>query len=58
MYVCLCKAITDQQINQALANGAENLRDLQRCLDLGRQCGKCCHHARQMIQSSAQKPLR
>ncbi len=35
MYVCLCRGITDQDIKDAIANGAESYRDVRDALDLG-----------------------
>lgn len=50
MYVCICKAVTEKNIDDAHANGATRLRDLVKCLDLGRQCGKCVRQARDQLQ--------
>lgn len=48
MYVCVCNAITEEQIRRAIADGASNLDDLCEALGLGDQCGKCleyvCHY--------------
>lgn len=46
MYVCVCNAITEEQVRRAIAAGANNLDDLCEALGLGDQCGKCleCVH--------------
>ncbi|HFF4746664.1 BFD-like [2Fe-2S] binding domain protein, partial [Acinetobacter baumannii 1288284] len=35
MYVCLCRGITDQDIKDAIENGAESYREIRDLLDLG-----------------------
>ncbi|WOE31082.1 MULTISPECIES: bacterioferritin-associated ferredoxin [unclassified Acinetobacter] len=49
MYVCLCRGITDQDIKNAIANGAEDYRDIRDMLDLGTCCGRCAPEARSII---------
>ena len=41
MYVCICNAVTDRHIAQAVEAGALTVEDLQRKLSLGSQCGNC-----------------
>lgn len=50
MFVCLCNAVTDSQIIEELDNGASNLRDISRRLEVGRNCGQCCKTAKQVIK--------
>lgn len=49
MYVCLCRGITDQDIKNAISNGAGNYRDVRDMLDLGTCCGRCAPEARAII---------
>ncbi len=49
MYVCLCRGITDQDIKDAIANGAESYREVRDLLDLGTCCGHCAPEARAII---------
>ena len=49
MYVCLCRGITDQDIKDAVANGAESSREIRDLLDLGTCCGRCAPEARAII---------
>jgi len=49
MYVCICKAVTDAQIKQAIENGACTRRALFNCLGVGSDCGKCNSHIKEMI---------
>lgn len=50
VYVCLCKAVTDQQIQQAVEDGACTMRDLARELGVATQCGKCGCDARELLK--------
>ena len=52
MYVCLCKGITDKQIKLAIQDGANSMRQLNRCLGVGGQCGKCTRQARDILRES------
>lgn len=45
MYVCLCRAVTDRQIRQAVELGARSLDDLKEGLGVATGCGKCAAHA-------------
>jgi bacterioferritin-associated ferredoxin len=49
MYVCLCRGITDQDIKDAVANGAGSYREVRDLLDLGTCCGRCAPEARSII---------
>lgn len=51
MYVCLCRGITDQDIKQAMADGAESFRDIRDSLDLGTCCGRCVPEAKSIINA-------
>ncbi len=50
MYVCLCKAVTDSQIREAVESGASSMRDLARELGVATQCGKCGCDARELLK--------
>jgi bacterioferritin-associated ferredoxin len=42
MYICLCNAITERQIRACAAeSGARSLCDLESCLGVGTNCGRC-----------------
>lgn len=41
MYVCFCKGIKDSDIRDAVAQGADNLTEIQEQLGVATQCGKC-----------------
>ena len=50
MYVCVCKAVTERQVRQAVNNGAQSLKDLRRELGVSSDCGQCAACARQCLE--------
>ncbi|SPJ18367.1 BFD domain-containing protein (2Fe-2S)-binding domain-containing protein (fragment) [Burkholderiales bacterium] len=48
MYVCICNAVTDQQIRIAVAAGARTIDDVGAALGVGAGCG-CCRECAQEI---------
>ncbi len=49
MYVCLCKAITDKQIRDAVDNGVQNIAQLQETCGAASGCGSCRDVAQDLI---------
>lgn len=47
MYVCVCHAVTDRDIQQAVAQGAHSMRELSARTGVASTCGRCarCAHA-------------
>ena len=41
MYVCLCNAVTDKEIAQAVSDGANNLSSVQNTTGAATGCGSC-----------------
>lgn len=54
MYVCICKAVTDRQIRQAVELGACSLSDLKESLGVATGCGKCAPCAREILREELQ----
>lgn len=46
MYVCVCNAVTDRHICEAVADGCHSMRELRERLGVGACCGRCktCAH--------------
>ncbi|WP_111640383.1 bacterioferritin-associated ferredoxin [Marinimicrobium alkaliphilum] len=49
MYVCLCKGITDRQVEAAIDEGATTLGKLRKALGVASQCGKCGVTTREIL---------
>jgi bacterioferritin-associated ferredoxin len=49
MYVCVCSAVTDRQIHEAVDRGAASLGDVQARLPVGMCCGRCQVNAQSVV---------
>lgn len=52
MYVCVCNAVTDGQIREAVCNGACTLRQLHAALGVASRCGRCAECARDVLEEA------
>lgn len=52
MYVCVCAAVTDHQIHQAVQRGASRLQDLREDLGVAAECGRCASCAKQCLREA------
>jgi bacterioferritin-associated ferredoxin len=50
MYVCICNAVTDKEIRQAVRLGATTMRDLRDGLGVAANCGKCTSCAKGLLR--------
>ncbi|EEZ80768.1 MAG: hypothetical protein HN639_03780 [Candidatus Thioglobus sp.] len=49
MYICICNAVTDKDIQKAVKNGACSINDLGKELKVGTCCGRCKSCAKRVI---------
>jgi bacterioferritin-associated ferredoxin len=49
MYICLCHGVTDTQIETAVENGLETMKQLKETLKVTSQCGKCCQCTKKVL---------
>ena len=49
MYVCVCNAVSDRDIIEAIRDGAENLEHIQERLGASTGCGTCRDFTEQLI---------
>jgi len=54
--VCLCNALTDTRLTEAVAQGARSPRDVYAACDCKAQCGTCTRMILGMIRE-AQEPM-
>lgn len=53
MYVCVCNAVSDRHLVQAvIEQGLTSMRDLRQELQVGTCCGKCVSCARQLLRQT------
>ncbi len=50
VYVCVCHAITEKDVQKAIAKGADSVAMLSESTSLGTQCGHCTDHAQELIR--------
>ncbi len=50
MYVCICKAVTDHQVMQAIDQGACTRKQLMQCTGAGGVCGKCTQSIKSLLE--------
>ncbi len=55
MYVCICNAVTDRQIQETVAAGALSLTDLKDRLGVASCCGCCADLASSFLANTAGK---
>lgn len=58
MYVCICNAVREQDIRLCAARGASSLKELEQCLGVGTNCGKCRAYAQAVLDDAAGDDLR
>lgn len=52
MYICICNAVTDRDIERAVAAGATRMRDLRAELGVAADCACCAGAARCCLQNA------
>ena len=58
MYVCVCKAVTERQIRDAVRDGATALKDVRRKLGVSSECGQCAIDARACLAAAVESQRR
>jgi bacterioferritin-associated ferredoxin len=56
MYLCICKAVTDQHVRQAFAQGVRTMGDLSARFGVGIECGKCIDPIREVLDACLAAP--
>lgn len=54
MYICVCNAIKDSQIKQALHEGKLSISELRQHLAFASRCGKCTSTLQDMLNEHLQ----
>ena len=52
MYICICHAVTDSAIREAVNDGVTSFRHLSFETGCGTQCGSCVPQARQIMDET------
>lgn len=57
MYVCVCRAVTNRDLAEAMAQGHQTLPALQSTLGVATGCGRCRGHVCQMLERVSDMPF-
>ena len=59
MYVCICKGITEKQIQEAITSrNSNNPKEILKALGVGSDCGTCVEDAvNSLLEHSARAPI-
>jgi bacterioferritin-associated ferredoxin len=52
MLVCICKGITDKDIENAVHEGATGFGDVHAALGIGSSCGQCATYAKNLVKET------
>jgi len=55
MYVCICNALTDGQINEVIDGGERDALAVHPCLGCTTRCGKCLPTIADMMEARQQR---
>lgn len=55
MYVCLCQAVKEADVRQAVASGVDDVEQLAEHLGVGTGCGSCRDYAQTLIDDCAEE---
>jgi bacterioferritin-associated ferredoxin len=50
MYVCVCRAVTEKQVREAVQNGVRSMRGLREQLGVAAECGRCARCAQDILK--------
>jgi bacterioferritin-associated ferredoxin len=54
MYVCICRAVTEKQVESTLETGATTVAEVTRACGAGGDCGGCVGMIEEMIEERAE----
>jgi len=52
MYICVCNAVTESELQRAIADGAETIKDLREKLLVTGCCGSCMNSVKQILEQT------
>ena len=55
MYVCLCRAVTDTEIKQAIHAGCHNVKAIGEACNAGTDCGSCQPEIGELLESTSSR---
>jgi bacterioferritin-associated ferredoxin len=58
MYVCVCQAVTERQVREAVDQGVTSMRGLREHLGVASECGRCARCAHGILKECNNCPRR
>jgi bacterioferritin-associated ferredoxin len=55
MIVCICRAVSDKTIHNAIENGAESIQEIGATCRAGTSCGACVPNMQRMIEEKKRR---
>jgi bacterioferritin-associated ferredoxin len=55
MYVCICRAITEKQVREAVRDGVHTFKELRHALGVAVECGQCAGFAHRCLKEAKDK---
>ena len=57
MYICVCNAVTESELQQAIADGARSVKDLREKLLVTGCCGSCLNSVKELLEHNPSASL-
>ncbi len=57
MYVCICNAVSDQEIKDAIDRGVDDLQAIKAHLGVATGCGTCAEYTQKVIDEALASKL-
>ncbi|MCR9241926.1 MAG: (2Fe-2S)-binding protein [Rhodobiaceae bacterium] len=54
MYACICNALNDEKVDDALSQGATTVSDVFKHHGCSPRCGSCVNHMRAKVRTASQ----
>lgn len=58
MFVCVCNAVTERDVHEAIEAGASTVEEVAYCTGAGTRCGTCVSVVAAMLERAEEKPSR
>ena len=55
MYVCICNAVRESEVRKVISEGAREVDEVYRALDIEPQCGTCRSFIKEMVSEGPSK---
>lgn len=57
MYICVCNALTDKQVESAITSGCRRPNDIYSQCGTKPQCGRCAERMLELLEATDNQPV-